>query len=245
MPAQTGPKASQILTDLIPPEQWSVYASFITEIDKRKIPYAVGGGLAVSAYSARLRNTKDMDIFILERDSQEVLEMTRQLGFEEYTAVPYDRTWSYRSCREGYIIDFLWKMLNERTAVDVTWMTPGWELQVRGVPVKLLAVEELIWTKLYILRMDRADWPDILSLLFARGAEMDWKRLLANLGEDRLVLGGIVNLFRWLCPGRACRFPDFIWAPLGLLPPASCDLDIDHKRVALLKGESLFPGDQT
>jgi hypothetical protein len=184
-----------------------------------------------------------MDIFVLEKDSAEVIEISRDLGFGEFTEVPYDPTWSYRSSRDGYIIDFLWRMLNDRAPVNETWLTRGWELRVRGVPFKLLPVEELIWSKLYILRIDRADWPDILSLLYARGEELDWERLLANLGDDRLVLGGVVNLLRWFCPGRACRFPGFIWAPMGLLPPACSEPEIDHERVALFKVQHLFSGD--
>lgn len=244
MQESVGPeKASEILVGLIPPEQWTVYAELILEIARRRIPFAVGGGLAVSAYSGFVRNTKDMDLFILEKQSQEVVEITRELGFEEFTEVPYDRTWSYRCSRDGYIIDFLWRMLNGRSSVDESWLTLGWHLRVRGVPVKLLPVEELIWSKLYILRRDRADWPDILSLLYARGAELDWDRLLSNLGNDRLVLGGLVNLLRWLCPGRACRFPESVWAAMGLLPPSCCEPEVDHDRVALFKYQHLFDGD--
>jgi hypothetical protein len=236
-------KAAVRITDLVPPEQWAVYAQFLAETTRRGIPVAVGGGLAISAYSAHVRNTKDMDIFVLEKDSREVIEITKGLGFEEFNKVPYDRTWSYRSCRAGYIIDFLWRMLNGKASVTEAWLTHGWDLRVRGVPVKLLPVEELIWSKLYILKIDRADWPDILSLLYARGLELDWERLLSDLGEDGPVLGGVVNLFRWLCPGIACRFPDFIWAPLGLLPPPISDTMVDRDRVALFQGEHLFSGD--
>lgn len=245
MEATAGPeKASLVLTSLIPPDQWAVYAAFINEIISRKIPFAVGGGLAISAYSAYVRNTKDMDIYVMEKDSGEAMEITRQLGFAEYTVYPYDPTWSYRSCREGYIIDFLWRMLNGRTRVDETWVTKGWELNVRGVSFKLLPVEELIWSKLYILRIDRADWPDILGLLFAHGANLDWERLLTNLGDDRPVLGSIVNLLSWLCPGRASRFPEFIWMRMGLNPPNASEPEVDRDRVALFNCEHLFAGDQ-
>lgn len=231
------------MTDLIPPEQWAVYAGVITEAAKRNIPVAVGGGLAVSAYSACVRNTKDMDLYVLEKDSRTMIELTGELGFQEYTAYPYDPTWSYRSCRDGYIVDFLWRMLNGRASVDETWVTRGWELQVRGVSFRLLPVEELIWSKLYIMRRDRADWPDILSLLYARGEELDWERLLANLDEDGPVLGSVVNLLRWLCPGRVCRFPDAVWAPMGLLPPSRSAMEIDRRRVDLLKSAHLFWGE--
>ncbi|UFS71722.1 nucleotidyltransferase [Geomonas sp. RF6] len=231
------------MTDLIPPEQWTVYSEFLTEIMERRIPFAVGGGLAISAYTGCVRNTKDMDIFVLEKDSEEVVDITRRLRFDEFTEVPYDRTWSYRSSRDGYIMDFLWKMLNERAPVTEDWLTRGWELQVRGVPLRLLPVEELIWSKLYILRIDRADWPDILSLLYARGVELDWEHMLSNLGDDAMVLGGVVNLLRWLCPGLACRFPESIWAPMGLLPPPFSDAEVHHERVALFKSAHLFAGD--
>lgn len=237
----TGPKiASQRLTDLIPPEQWSVYAQFLTATAGRKIPVALGGGLAISAYSAYVRNTKDMDIFVREKDSRAVIDITRELGFEEYTVVPYDRTWSYRCSRNGYILDFLWRMLNDKAAVDDTWLTLGWELQVRGVAVRLIPVEELVMSKLYILRMDRTDWPDILSLLYARGLELDWQRLLSSLGEDRLLLGAVLNVLSWLCPGRTCQLPETIWRPMGLLPPRPCTPEVDHNRVALLHAEHLF-----
>lgn len=245
MEAAAGPQqASEIMAALVPPEQWAVYADFISEAGRRGITLAVGGGLAVSAYSGCVRNTKDMDLYILEKDSRAVMEMSRELGFDEYTAVPYDPTWSYRSCRSGYILDFLWRMLNGRSTVDDVWLTQGWELQVRGLSFRLLPVEELIWSKLYIVRRERSDWPDIISLLYARGGDMDWHRLLSNLGDDRLVLGGLLNLFRWLCPGRACRFPDSIWAPMGLLPPSSGEPELDRHRVDLIKSEHLFPGEQ-
>lgn len=237
-------KAAQILTDLIPPEQWTVYADFITAASGRGVPFVVGGGLAVSALAAYVRNTKDMDLFVLEKDSGKLIEISKELGFEEYTEVTYDPTWSYRCSRDGYIIDFLWRMLNGKASVNETWVTKGWDLTVRGVPFKLIPVEELVLAKLYILRRDRSDWPDILSLLYAHGAGLDWERLFTALGEDRQVLGSVVTLLRWLCPGRSSRFPEWIWAPMGLLPPTSIEPEVDQKRAALLKAVHLF-GDVT
>lgn len=237
-------KASEIFTNLVPPEQWMVYAGFMAEAAKRNIPFAVGGGLAISAYTGCVRNTKDLDLFILERDSQEAIQITRELGLAEYLEVPYDPTWSYRSSREGYILDFLWRMLNGRSSVTPRWLSEGWELTVRGVNFRLLPVEELIWSKLYIVRRDRSDWPDLLSLLYRHGAQLDWEHLFDCLEADALVLGGVVNLFRWLCPGVACRFPEFVWSRLGLTPPEPDDRKIDRNRVALFKAEQLFCEDQ-
>ncbi|GFO70384.1 hypothetical protein GMLC_39630 [Geomonas limicola] len=237
-------RASEIFTDLVPPEQWAVYAGFMAEAVKSDIPFAVGGGLAISAYTGCARNTKDLDLFILEKDSQHAIQITKALGLEEYLEVPYDPTWSYRSSRGGYILDFLWRMLNGRSSVTPHWLSAGWELEVRGVRFRLLPVEELIWSKLYIVRRDRSDWPDLLSLLYRHGPELDWEHLLADLEADTLVLGGVVNLFRWLCPGVANRFPELVWARLGLTPPEPDERPIDRNRVALFKAEQLFCEDQ-
>jgi hypothetical protein len=239
--APTGPeKAAEILTDLIPPEQWTVYAEFLAAAAARGLRVAVGGGLAVSACAAYVRNTKDMDLFVLEKESGELIELSRELGFEEYLEVTYDPTWSYRCSRDGYIIDFLWRMLNGKASVDETWVTKGWDLQVRGVPFKLIPVEELVLAKLYILRRDRSDWPDIMSLLFAHGTGLDWERMFLHLDEDRTVLGSVVSLLRWVCPGRTSRFPEWIWAPMGLLPPTESEPEVHRERAALLKAEHLF-----
>jgi hypothetical protein len=243
---ESGPKkGAETLTRLVPPEQWAVYAPLFAEGARRGIRFVVGGGLAVSAYSEHTRNTKDMDLFVREKESGALLEMLQALGFEEYTEVPYDRTWSYRACRDDAIVDVLWKTLNGKSAVDETWLTKGWQLTVRETPVRLIPVEELMMTKLYILKRNRNDWTDILNLLYSRGEELDWARLLELLGDDRLLLGGVMSIFRWLCPGKATLLPAHIWECLGLFPPVHSELQVDKGRVALLMAEKWFPGEES
>lgn len=234
-------QAEEVLTELVPDEQWNIYAPVLREARDRGLRFAVGGGLAFSLYSGHRRNTKDMDIFILPPDHQEYLELMARCGFSEYTAVPYDRTWSYRGQKEGYIMDLLWRMLNDRAPFDEEWVRRGWDLQIRGLPLRLLPVEELIWTKLYILHRERCDWPDILILLHVRGPQMDWEHLLGRLGEDAPVLGGLVHLFRWMCPGRAAQLPDWIWERLGLTAEAVDGPPVDRRRVALINSHDWFP----
>jgi hypothetical protein len=89
---------------------------------------------------------------------------------------------------------------------------------VDGVRFRLIPAEELLWIKLYILQRDRCDWPDVLNLVYAAGAEMDWRSVLTRLGDDRLLLSGMLSLFVWLCPDRARRLPDWLWRELGIRP---------------------------
>lgn len=50
------------------------------------IPYAVCGGIAVTAYGA-IRSTKDIDILVLTEDLSKVLEAVRPLGYT-FAALP-------------------------------------------------------------------------------------------------------------------------------------------------------------
>lgn len=236
-------QAEAALSSLVPEEQWAVYAPVLRGARERGLRFAVGGGLAFSLYSRHPRNTKDMDIFIVEDDHQEFLRLMKEAGFTEYTAVPYDPTWSYRGQRQGYIMDLLWRMLNDRAPFDEIWTARGWDLEIRGVPVKLLPPEELIWTKIYILGRERCDWPDILEIVQARGTTLDWAHLLERLGPDAPLLGAVLSLFRWLCPGRAADLPVWLWPAVGLAtenplgaPP------VVPERAALLNGHDWFQG---
>jgi hypothetical protein len=57
-------------------------------------------------------------------------------------------------------------------------------------------------------------------VLYCAGSELDWERLLGHLEEDAPLLASLVTLFRWLCPGCAQGFPDWLWKRLRLPPPA-------------------------
>ena len=198
-------KAAAILAGLISDDQLLVYGPVLAAAKKAGLRVAVGGGLAFSAYSGCARNTKDMDLFVVD-DEEKLMAIMADRALPEYTDVPYDRTWSYRGTRGGYIVDLLWRMLNGRGAVDDVWTSQGWELEVRGVLFRLVPPEELLWSKLYILRRDRSDWPDILNIVFAQGPGMDWEHLCTRLEEDVTVLAAVMTLFRWMCPGRAANF---------------------------------------
>jgi hypothetical protein len=220
----------------------SVYGQLLETADKNGLRLAIGGGLALSAYSGYVRNTKDMDIYVVEADHKKLMKLMVEQGFAEYNAVDYDPTWSYRGTRRGFVVDLLWRMLNGRGAVDEVWTTKGWELQVRGVNLRLIPPEELIWSKLYILRRERADWPDILNIIFAQGPELNWERLLMRVGEDRPLLTSLMTLFCWMCPGRAAAMPRMIWEHLGmeLGPPQTDGPLIDRARTTLFRADDWF-----
>jgi hypothetical protein len=235
--------AESVLEELIPEAQWAAYEPVLEQANAKGLSFAVGGGIAFSLYAGHRRNTKDLDLFVLASQHEPILQLMHNSGFEEYTEFPYDRSWSYRGVRNGFILDILWRMLNDRAPIDESWMTRGWEVETRGVPLRLLPVEELIWTKLYIVHRDRCDWPDILVLLGARGEHLDWKHLLWRVGDDAPLLGSVLSLFRWMCPGKAAGLPSWVWNEVGLAArEPNCGLpEVDRERIALIQKGNWYP----
>ncbi len=229
-------------SELIPDPQWHVYRDGLKALVDRGLRFAVGGGYAFSAYALRWRNTKDMDIYVLPDDREAVIDALGAAGFDDYASQsPYDRSWSFRGFRDGTILDVLWAMCNRLTPVKEAWLTSGPELDVRGMRLRLLPVEELIWVKLYVFQRDRCDWPDLLNLLYAQGPVLNWRHLLEQVGEDRRLLGAALALLGWICPARSQELPEWVWEQVGVSRPVGGrDASGDSRRAALLDGRDWF-----
>ncbi|MFP4145966.1 MAG: nucleotidyltransferase [Phycisphaeraceae bacterium] len=206
----------------IPDREWQIYQQVITEAQCRGLRFAVGGGLAFSLYSHHLRNTKDIDLYIMPGDRDAFVELLDAAGFQDlYPRQEYRRSWIYRSIREDVIVDVIWAMANSYADVDESWFEHAAEHEIRGVTLPLVPLEELIWFKLYVLHRDRCDWPDIFNILRLRSEAVDWNHLLARAAENQALLAGLLCVFHWLCPCEARQIPGFVWEKLGLsqLPP--------------------------
>jgi hypothetical protein len=219
----------------IPQRERELYASVFAGLAAQRLPFAIGGGLAFSAYTRRWRSTKDLDLYIRPADSEAATDVLKQAGFPDlFEKSKYDRGWSYRGHREGVIVDLLWGMANYRSWVEESWLA-GPRAQFEGHGVRLLAAEDLVFAKLYVMQRGRCDWPDLLNILYAVGPEMDWKLLLERVGEDAPVVGGLLSVFAWLCPAEARALPKWLWRRVGLVgPPTREGHGEIHKRAALL-----------
>lgn len=209
---------------LIPPEQWAVYKCVLDHAVEEGVLFALGGGLAVGAYTGRLRNTKDLDIYILPQDRERVVRMTEECGMTDYFEVlPYDRNWIYRAHRDGVILDSIWAMANRRASVDEEWLLRGQSIQMLDRQVRVIPPEELIWSKLYVMQRDRCDWPDIMNLMYATGAHLDWEHMVDRVAEDLPLLKGVLSIFSWVCPEQAAMIPSNVWWRLALPAPKPAD----------------------
>ena len=170
-------------------------------------------------YACQWRNTKDIDLYIPERERDRMIRLVQELGLDDYYDVlPYDRKWIYRSHKGDTIVDLIWAMANQHSSVDESWFR-GPTVEVDGETFQLLAPEEALWSKLFVLQRDRCDWPDALNLLWGVGPEMDWRHLLHRVNGDAALLSGLLAVFSWVYPEGASALPPWLWDELGLMPP--------------------------
>jgi hypothetical protein len=211
-------------TERLPPEQNELYTQVMKEAMRRGLRFAIGGGFASNLYTGVWRNTKDLDIFVLESDREFFVALLTDLGLVDYyDQKPYDRSWIYRACRGDLIIDVIWQMANHRAPVDEVWLNSGPCVELDGGHFPVVPPEETLWTKLYVMQRERCDWPDALNVISALGPELNWARLIDRVGEDAALLKAALSVFAWICPRRAMELPAWIWGRLQAEPPANGD----------------------
>lgn len=202
----------------LPDEEWRVYRRVTREARDAGIPFAFGGAFATAVYTGELRNTKDFDLYILAEDREAMIAATDRAGLRDYfDQLPYDRKWIYRASDGDVLVDSIWAMANQRSLVDPLWLSRGPIVDIRGEQMRAIPIEELIWSKLYVLQRERTDWGDVLNLIAAQAGSIDWGYLADRLADDAPLLAAVLSIFAWLDPHRAATIPTGVWNSLGLV----------------------------
>jgi hypothetical protein len=225
----------------IRPEQWDIYGRVIDAALAQRIPFALGGAFALAGHTGFWRDTKDLDLYVLPRCRERMIEVVQSVGLTDYyDKLPYDRWWIYRATADDTIVDVIWAMANHRAEIDRLWMS-GPTVEIHGRRLRILPAEAMLWDKLYILQRDRCDWPDVMNLLFYAGGHLDWELLMARMEDHIPLLAAALAIFRWIAPGRAQMLPSWLWERLKLPPtPAAKVPETDRWRTSLLDRRPWF-----
>jgi hypothetical protein len=182
------------------------YRNVLETLNKFDIPYVVGGGYALNYYMGLERSTKDMDIFIRREDFDRIAE----LFAEEEEGYAMELTWPHWLGKlhfNGMFMDFIFSSGNGIAAVDELWFRHAEPATIVGVPAQISSVEEMIWSKAFIMERERYDGADIVHLIQARGRTMDWPRLLNRFGPHWRVLLSHLILFGFVYPDQRTVVP--------------------------------------
>ncbi|MBI5201267.1 MAG: nucleotidyltransferase [Elusimicrobia bacterium] len=180
------------------------YHRVLDVLEAAEVPGLVGGAFALGHYAGIRRDTKDLDVFVMPRDVEKALAAARAAGFSAAVGAPH---WLAK-IRDGEdLVDLLYGSGNGLAGVDAGWFKYALEGRLDDRNVRLVAPEEMIWSKSYVMERHRYDGADVAHLIHARGTSMDWRRLLERFGPHWPVLMSHVSLFHYIYPGSRKVIP--------------------------------------
>ncbi len=191
------------------PEARGVYVTALETLRRAEVEFLIGGAHALAPYTGVLRDTKDLDVFLRQRDCERALAALDAAGFVTELTFPH---WLAKAYMGERFIDLIFSSGNAVAVVDDLWFTYAVPGRVLGVPVRLCPPEEMIWSKAFIMERERYDGADVAHLILACGRELDWRRLLGRFGRRWRVLLSHLVLFGFIYPGERAAIPDAVMA---------------------------------
>lgn len=182
------------------------YRQVLDSLNASGCPFLVGGAYAFNHYTGISRQTKDLDIFIRESDYQRISAVLRQAGYDTELTYPH---WLAKAASGDDYIDFIFSSGNAVATVDDEWFDHAPTAEILGIQVSICPVEEMLWSKSFIMERERFDGADIAHLLHACGERLDWHRLLRRFGQHWRVLLSHCILFGFAYPDQRHQVP--VW----------------------------------
>ncbi len=167
------------------PEQKAHYAAALRALTDAGIEFLVGGGFALFLHLRQWRATKDLDLFVRAGDVRAALACLSAAGF---VCELIDPAWLAKAGRGGAPVDLIFCSYNGLFPVDETWFESRHRGDLLGVPVRLVAPEEMILSKSFVAARDRFDGSDIAWLIREHGRRLDWDRIERGMRDHGQVL---------------------------------------------------------
>ena len=178
------------------------YRRVIHILQRHDIDFLVGGAFAFVRYTGVGRDTKDLDLFILRSDWDIVTDVLGEEGITAELTFPHWFGKAFGGREREFFVDLIFSGGNGVAEVDAEWFACAPRDESLGFPVRLMPVEEMIWSKAFLMERERFDGADVLHLIRARQQDIDWPRLLRRFGEHWRVLLSHLVLFPYVYPNE-------------------------------------------
>jgi hypothetical protein len=193
------------------PGELDARAEALRALARSPVPFLIAGAYALFEYTGIYRDTKDLDLFVRERDLADAFRALEAAGFRTERTDP---DWIAKAWRGPWYVDLIFCSGNGVAVVDDAWFEHARRGRVMDVEVLVAPPEEMIWSKSFVLERERYDGADVNHLLHACGRSLEWGRVLARFDRYWEVLLSHVMLFRFAYPGSAEAVPDWVMEEL-------------------------------
>jgi hypothetical protein len=188
------------------------YRQILRTLIHSEIPFLVGGAFAFGCYTGIVRDTKDIDVFVLPQDTEKVLDLLGQAGYRtEFT----DRLWIAKAFHGDCVVDVIFGSGNGLNPVDRDWFTHACLGDLLDVEARLVPPEEMIWSKAFVMTRDRYDGSDVAHLLIKFAEDLNWRRIISRFDEHWRVLYNHLLLFGYIYPSDRARIPAWVMKELA------------------------------
>jgi hypothetical protein len=140
-------------------------------LEAERIPYLLGGGLGCWVRGGP-PSSNDIDLMVKREDAERGLAGLRAIGMR--TERPPER-WLFKAWDGPVLIDLIFEPAGMRVTDDV--MERGEELNAAGKQVRVMALDDILLTKLLALDEHNADYADLLLIGRALREQIDWTAL--------------------------------------------------------------------
>jgi hypothetical protein len=188
-----------------------VYREGLGRMVRSGVPFLVGGAYAFGRYTGIERFTKDFDVFVRPEDLDRLLGVLDDAGFRTERTFKHWLAKAY--CGDDFL-DLIYSSGNGIARVDADWFRHAVEGEVLGHRVRLVAPEEMIWSKSFIMERERYDGGDVAHLLRAAADSLDWPRLVSRFAGYWRVLYTHLVLFGFIYPSERARVPLWVMEQL-------------------------------
>jgi hypothetical protein len=202
---------SALVTGTLGAPAAAIYRRAVRLLTEAEVPFLLGGAYALAHHTGIVRHTKDLDLFIRESDVSKACRVLDADGFATELTYPH---WLAKAFLGDHFVDLIFNLGNGIGPVRDGWFDRAETGELLGVPVRFLASEEMIYSKIFTMDRGRFDGADVAHLVRARGDRLDWRRLL-DLCEThwRILLCHLV-LFGFVYPADRGRVPAWVMRDL-------------------------------
>jgi hypothetical protein len=192
-------------------DQERLYYDVLRLLTANRVPFAVSGAFALQEHTRVGRPAKDLDIFLTSETAVLALDILSKNGFRCEVCDP---VWLAKVHRDDFFVDFITGMSNAALTVTDSWIARARPAVILGVSTRILAPEELLASKMFVVRRERFDGADIAHIIFATHGQLDWSRILELAGAHWEMLLSTLLLFRYIYPAQSHYVPLPVWTQL-------------------------------
>lgn len=140
-------------------------------LEAQRVPYLLGGGLGCWARGGP-PSSNDIDLMVKQADAERALGSLAAAGMR--TERPPEQ-WLFKAWDGEQLIDLIFEPSGMRITDEV--IERGDELGVAGMQIQVMALDDILVTKLLALDEHSADYRDLLQIGRALREQVEWEAL--------------------------------------------------------------------